>query len=298
MAVSISALERKVRRQGILVSALVHTIFLLLLLLNIGNPPTPPPPPLEGVLVNLGLPNVGQGEENTPGPLVPTPAPAELEPEPTETKPALPETTPPPPTKTPPSRVETKPAVTTEDPTAVALREKQEKERKAKVESDRIAKEKVEAQRRVEDEEKRKKEAEAKATKDQIGGLFGGGGKGTGKGNTGKPGNQGDPNGDPNASALEGISTGRGSVSGNISKRNGQGPTITDKSFTATGTVVITVCIDSNGQITSTDFTQQGSTTSNGTLVNLALANARKWKFSTGSTDKECGKITYQFRAQ
>jgi TonB family protein len=285
--------EQKRKRDAYIVSSTVTAIVIFLMLIKFFHYPDPPPAP-EGILVNLGLPDQGQGEENTPGPLAPTPAPEKPQPE--KSQPEIKETKPvTKPTTTP--VVKDKPVVTTEDPNAVAIKERQDKERRDKAEADRVAREQAEARQRAEDERQRK-ESEAKATKDQIGGLFGGGGKGTGKGNTGKPGNQGDPNGDPNSKNLEGITTGTGSVGGSLGNRNVvSAPRITDNS-SLEGTVVIRVCVDANGSVMSADYTQQGSTTSNSTLVNLAVNNAKKWKFSAGEVDKQCGTVTYRFKVQ
>ncbi|AEE53196.1 cell envelope integrity protein TolA [Haliscomenobacter hydrossis] len=292
-SLALSPDEQQRKRKAYITSSTVTGIVLILMILKFFHYPDPPPPP-EGILVNLGLPDQGQGEDNTPGPLAPTPAPEKPQPEKPqpeiqkETKPVTkPVTTP----------VKEKPVVTTEDPNAVAIRERQEKERRDRAEADRVAREQEEARNRAEAERKRK-EAEAKATKDEIGGLFGGGGKGSGKGNTGKPGNQGDPGGDPNSKNLEGITTGTGSVGGNLGNRNVlSAPKITDNS-SLEGTVVIAVCVDSNGSVVSADYTQKGSTTSNSTLVNLAVNNAKKWKFSTGDVDRQCGTVTYRFKLQ
>ena len=290
-SLALSPAEQQRKRKAYITSSTVTGIILILMILKFFHYPDPPPPP-EGILVNLGLPDQGQGEDNTPGPLAPTPAPEKPQPEKPqpeiqkETKPVTkPVTTP----------VKEKPVVTTEDPNAVAIRERQEKERRDRAEADRVAREQEEARNRAEAERKRK-EAEAKATKDEIGGLFGGGGKGSGKGNTGKPGNQGDPGGDPNSKNLEGITTGTGSVGGNLGNRNVMfAPKIEDNS-SLEGTVVVEVCVDSNGSVVSAGFMQRGSTTANSTLVNLAVNNAKKWKFSTGDVDKQCGTVTYKFR--
>ena len=120
---------------------------------------------------------------------------------------------------------------------------------------------------------------------------------GDGKGNTGTPGNQGDPNGDPNASNLDGISTGSGMVGGGLGNRGGKGPKITDKSQ-ATGRVVVKVCVDSRGKVVSAKYTQSGSTTSNSQLRRLAESNAKKWSFKPGELDKQCGTITYEFKVK
>jgi outer membrane biosynthesis protein TonB len=285
--------ERKSRRDGYMISTVIHALIIILALLP--WPHKEQPDPEQGILVNLGLPDQGQGEENTPGPPAPMPDPEPEKPKPVDPEPVIPK---PKPTPTKPSTpVKEKPVVTTEDPNAVAIREQKERDRKAREEADKRAREEEDA-RRAREDEKRRKDAEAQATKDQIGGLFGGGGKGKGKGNTGTPGNQGDPNGDPNSKVLDGITTGTGSIGGSLTTRNVlNAPKITDNS-SLEGTVVVAVCVGSDGSVVSADFTQRGSTTSNATLVNLAESNARKWKFNTGDADKQCGTITYRFKVQ
>ena len=69
---------------------------------------------------------------------------------------------------------------------------------------------------------------------------------------------------------------------------------VTD-SFTRSGTVVIKTCVDANGRVILANFTQRGSTTTDSQLVRIAKKNALKYKFSAGSTDKQCGTITYIF---
>jgi outer membrane biosynthesis protein TonB len=290
-----SVFQRKVKNQGIILTVVVHTLFILLLMLKVASHPKVVPPPPEGILVNLGLPDVGQGTDNTPGPPVPVPEPPVDKPKPKPTKEPTIVTKPTKPTPSP--KPVQKPTVTTEDPNAIAIRQQKEREKQQREESDRIAREENAAKQRADDERKRK-DAEAKAMKDQIGGLFGGGGKGSGKGNTGKPGNQGDPDGDPNAKNLNGVTTGTGSVGGNLGSRNLRSkPSITDNSQDE-GTVVLYVCVDKDGNVISADFTQKGSTTSSANLVSLARSNAMRWKFDAGDIDKQCGTITYRFRVQ
>ena len=96
---------------------------------------------------------------------------------------------------------------------------------------------------------------------------------------------------------LKGISTGAGVVGGGLSGRGGKGPGITDNS-NKTGVVVIYVCIDANGKITQSSFTQKGSTSSDPQLVKLARENAKKWKFNSGFSDETCGTITYDFKVK
>lgn len=290
------------RRKGLIFSIVLHTALIILAALY-GFTFQNPPPEAGGIQVNLGIPDVGQGDENAPAG-EPEPPAEEPEPEPEKE-------TPPPPKEEPVKEVvkekpEPKPqkdVVKTEDPEAIALKKKKEEERKKKEaeERERADQERkkqqaeAEAKRKAEEERKRK-EAEAQALKDQIAGGLGGG-KGKGKGNTGKPGNQGDPNGDPNSNVLEGISTGSGTVGGGLGNRGilKKGAAIQDNSQEE-GVVVLDVCVDAEGNVISAEYTLKGSSTTNERLKRLAVQNAKQWKFSKGSVDKQCGTIRYDFR--
>ncbi len=303
--------EEKNKKRGLSLSIFLHIALVILALIPFLTYPDPPPGQ-EGIVVNLGLPDVGEGEENA-GPATPS-EPEVSEPvieeevaEPVE------ESTPPPP-ETTPDPVEPEPApqkevITTEDPEQIALKKRQEEEAKkrAQEEAERKRKAEEEARKKAEAEAERKrqeaeaearrkaKEAEANKFKDQIGGLFG---DKEGKGNTGKPGNQGDPEGDPDASRLEGISTGSGQVGGGLGSRGVVKTSTPQDNSQKQGTVVIRVCVDKSGNVTSADFTQAGSTTSDNSLVQIARQDARKWKFAAGQVDKQCGTITYRFRVK
>ncbi|MEL6357786.1 MAG: hypothetical protein AAFQ37_12735, partial [Bacteroidota bacterium] len=234
----------------------------------------------------------------------PTPTPPQPEPEPERPEP-----------EPQPQRPEPEPEVVQqEDPSEVALRQQREREQRQRDEAERRRQQEEAAERRRQQEEadrrareaaaeaerqrqaeeaRRRQEAEADATRSEIGGLFG---SGNGRGETGTPGNQGDPNGDPNADNLEGLSTGRGNVSGLGGRNVVSRPT--PRKSRSPGTVVINICIDSNGKVTSADYTQSGSSGATPENINIAKADALKYKFSSGSLDKQCGKITYNFKVQ
>ncbi|MCB0634690.1 MAG: redoxin family protein, partial [Lewinella sp.] len=72
-------------------------------------------------------------------------------------------------------------------------------------------------------------------------------------------------------------------------------PPIAENSM-AEGTVVIAVCVDQNGDVIVASFTQRGSTTADRKLVDAALKNAKAWKFSKSTVEKQCGTITYNFK--
>ncbi|MFZ4427134.1 MAG: hypothetical protein ACOYOO_08245, partial [Saprospiraceae bacterium] len=290
----LSPAERKYKRKGFLTSMVIHTIVIILLLLPLLSIPSPPPGP-PGVLVNLGLPDVGQGDENAPAA-----APAEIEIPQPEEAPAPPQPEKPEPKKTEPQKQPSKkpetetprPVVKTEDPSAVAVRQQKEREKQQAEEADRRARE--EADRKAREEADRKAAAEAKALKDKISSSLGGGG-GAGKGNTSKPGNQGDPGGDPSGEKLTGISSGVGGVARGFGDRRPVArPSITDD-FQQAGDIVLDVCVNADGVVISARYKPGGSTSSDPKLVAIARANAMKWKFEKGEDEEQCGTITYRF---
>jgi len=62
------------------------------------------------------------------------------------------------------------------------------------------------------------------------------------------------------------------------------------------GTVVIKVCVDADGIVTSAKFTQRGSNTFNNNLKQQALAATQRAKFSSSLKKEQCGTITYKFK--
>ena len=294
----IFANKKEDRRKGILLSVAFHLVLVLLALMPFFTYPDPPPGQ-EGIVVNLGIPNVGQGSENA-GP------PAQPEPQrrtspPPAAKPEKEAEDPTPEKETQEVEQNFEKTVTTEDPEAIALenerqrqaeqeakRLREEQERAAQAEAERKAKEEAE---RLEDERKRQ---EADDLKNEVSGLFG---SGTGKGGKTSEGNEGDPDGDPDAKRLEGISAGgSGKVGGGLSNRGIMGSPEITESYNKAGRIVINVCVDATGQVISARFTPQGSTRSDSDLIAIATKNAKKWKFSSSEASKQCGTITYTFK--
>lgn len=62
------------------------------------------------------------------------------------------------------------------------------------------------------------------------------------------------------------------------------------------GTVVIYVTVDSDGNVSTAEIRQQGTTTQNSTLRRLAVEAARKAKFKPSSAISQGGTITYVFK--
>jgi len=302
------------------VGAVIWLIALMIIIIIPWMTYQDPPPGQEGIVVNLGIPDVGQGNENAP--IADASTPEESEPEEEET----PEEEEKEPAKDPePEKeeqeekkqepVKSDKKIIETDAEAIALKKKKdaekkqqqkEQEEKRKAQKAKEAKEAEEAAKRKKAEaekarkeaeaaaERAKKEAEANENKNAFADLL----KGDGKADTGTSGNQGTKDGDPNSDNLTGISTGAGKVGGGLGNRGGVGPTITDNSQ-ATGVVVIKVCVNEKGKVISATYTQKGSTTTNSTLKKLAEANAAGWSFDGGAAiDKQCGTITYDFKVK
>ena len=182
---SVTRDDEQNKKRGMIISVALHVVIIMMALLPLLTFPDPPPGQA-GILVNLGLPDEGQGVENA-GPA--EPAVSEETPQPPQEEAA------PPPPASKPEPEPKKEVITTEDPNQVAIRkekERKERERQQQIEEQRREQERLEQERREQEAREKAareaKEREAQELKNTIGGLFG---EGEGKGNTGKPGNQG-----------------------------------------------------------------------------------------------------------
>jgi outer membrane biosynthesis protein TonB len=248
-----------------------------------------------GMEVALGFPDEGQGNDE--------PSPA-LQNSPGGPPPAVSHTSAATSSSTPPSAADPSPTkgqdvITSDASEEIAIAKAREEKRRAdqaQVEAERRRNAEIEAER-ARQAAAAQKAAEYASAKSKYGGLLGG--KGTGRGNTGTAGNQGDPNGDPNAKNLEGINTGgKGRIGGGLGNRGVVSEPKISESTQKTGRVVIKVCVNRNGNVISAEYTQKGSTTNNSTLIGIATRNAMKFKFTDGDLDQQCGTITYDFKVQ
>lgn len=65
-----------------------------------------------------------------------------------------------------------------------------------------------------------------------------------------------------------------------------------------TGIVVINVCVDPQGNVTSASYTRRGSSTTDPDLKALSVETASRYRFSPADIDKQCGTITFDFKVQ
>jgi outer membrane biosynthesis protein TonB len=320
--------EKENDQKGMLLSMTVHVVLLLAMYFM-----PSPPPPIEKVPAQivvelpkdllgggpaLGLPNQGSGDNPAPGKPDPNAGNSEPAPAPKPT-PVPPTPTPPPPVKpviskpTPPAPTPSKPIQTTEDPNAVAIR-RQEAETRRKNEEAKFQQQAAEREKQRQADAARQAQADAQraadekaraaqAAKDKFGGRFGngsgggtngGGGTGTGQGRTGTPGNQGKPDGDPNSKVLDGMGRGPGTVNGFGGRGVKSAPKLSENSQKS-GRIVLDVCVDGDGNVTSAKYKALGSNSNDSELIDAAVRNARQYQFSEGGADRQCGTITYNF---
>jgi outer membrane biosynthesis protein TonB len=273
--------EKKEKRKAMLLSFLFHVATIILLMLPLLKYPDPPPGQ-DGILIALGNPDEGTGPIEPGGPEEPTPVEQKEEPKP-EPKPKE--------EVKPKEKVKsTEPLVSDQEleinrKKAIEKKEKEERDLKEKQETAeriRIAKEREEANKREEQEA-------AELIKNIK--------KGSG-GTSGKSGKGGQVNGDENGKVEEGISTGTGMVGGGLGGRGVvSSPALKDDSNNR-GSVVVAICLDKDGNVTEAKFQLQGSTITSGKLRDLAVSNARQWRFKPGNEERQCGIITYSFKVQ
>ncbi len=122
-------------------------------------------------------------------------------------------------------------------------------------------------------------------------------GQGGNQGITGKPGDQGKPTGDPNATGYEGTGGSGSGVSFDLSGRSSRVIPSPGTNFKERGTVVVTIYVNRQGNVTRVLAGTKGSTTTNPQLLALAEQAAKQAKFSPkdDAPEEQKGSITYIF---
>lgn len=64
------------------------------------------------------------------------------------------------------------------------------------------------------------------------------------------------------------------------------------------GRVVVKICVGPSGKVISARYTQKGSTTTDSYLTNLAVKNAKLYRFSPNASPKQCGIVNIDFQVQ
>ena len=119
---------------------------------------------------------------------------------------------------------------------------------------------------------------------------------GTGsEGNTSGTGNQGNPNGTPNSNNYNG--NGGSGTNYRLTGRNAVSLPKPDYNSNQQGKIVIDIWVNQQGQVTRVEGPAQGSTITNGAMVEQAKKAARKARFNadTKALEEQKGSITYIF---
>ncbi|MHC1775928.1 MAG: TonB family protein [Lentimicrobium sp.] len=129
--------------------------------------------------------------------------------------------------------------------------------------------------------------------KGKQGSTSGGGNQGI----TGKPGDQGKPNGTPGSENYDGTGGSSGGVSFDLAGRSKREIPRPSNNFSERGTVVVTIFVNRAGVVTRVIPGAKGSTTSDSKLLQLAKDAALKARFSPkeDAAEEQKGTITYIF---
>ncbi len=252
----------KDNRRGIIGTAVFHVIILAILLL-LGLKYQEPPPETGGVEVNFGTSDQGMGDIQ---PLQPSPQKSTTVPEPTS--------------------VSKDDIVTQNTEDAPAIQDPQKKK------TDKVEKPKKEPKKEPKKDPEKIKYNPAdylnKSNNNKTGGN---------EGETGKPGDQGNPYGDPEAKNHYGTPGSGGGPSFSLVGRKSKYLPKPSKNFKEQGTVVVKIWVNKKGTVTRVEAGARGSTTTNRTLWRLAEEAAKKAKFSVKENAPEVqkGTITYYF---
>jgi TonB family protein len=117
------------------------------------------------------------------------------------------------------------------------------------------------------------------------------------EGNTAKPGDQGNPFGNPNASNHVGTPGNGGGPSFSLKGRSSKSLPKPDYNSKEQGTVVVKIWVNNNGEVSRVEAGQRGTTTSDRTLWKQAENAALRARFSpdANAPEDQTGTITYKF---
>ncbi len=119
------------------------------------------------------------------------------------------------------------------------------------------------------------------------------------QGIVGGKGDQGKPNGNPASDSYTGNGgTGKGGVSirrGLSGRRFTRLPSFTDD-FNENAKVAVDITVDAAGNVTNAVRNPRGTTTTNQSIIGIALAKAKQLKLNKGNTDEQTGTIVFDFK--
>ncbi len=290
---------RHKKKSFTLTTALLSVLLLLLFYIGL----TYMDPPIEnGISVNFGTMEFGMGEtqpkERIRSEALDIPEPPNVQEE--EIQEAVPE-------EVQEEIVEeeqpSEKVLTQESEESIKIKQQQDAKRKAdaaakkaKAEADRIAREEREAE-----EQKRKEQEAKKAELDKLmGGLNNSDGSDSGsEGDDNKPGDKGQPNGDPYATSYYG-SPGSGSGTGGygLNGRSLVSKGKVQQECNQEGRVVVKIVVDRNGKVISATPGVKGTTNNNPCLLDPARKTAfmHKWNLDSNAPSQQVGFVVVNFK--
>jgi len=288
------ATENKNKRKSLIITSILYLMFILLL--AFAGLKYLDPPPESGVAINFGTTDAGSGEIETEQEVKTSPQTSTPEPTPTPTSSETQEA------------VEDVATQDTED-APVIEDEKQEEveETEDEPEEDPVEEVKNPVEETPEPEEP-EEEPEPDPQPDEnvkstMSSLFSGeeneGEADQGDGDTNQPGNQGDPDGDPNASSYYGQGVGLdGDGNYKLGGRKALNKTKYVQDCNETGVVVVRIEVNKQGEVIRARAGVQGTSNSSSCLLEPAERAARNTKFNPDSNapSTQVGFITYEFR--
>jgi type IV secretory pathway VirB10-like protein len=271
-----SLLDTKHKQKSMAITVVLHVI-ILLLFFYVGLTYLDPPPE-NGIAVNFGTMDTGSGNVQ-PKEKIKT-APKQTAPEPVKQQ-----------------KAEIKEEVITQDTEEAPVIKKEKKKELVK----EVIKEvpKKEPKKEV---EKKPNPKPDQSTSDALSSLINGpksdGVDEAGEGGNKKPGDKGDPNGDPNAKSYYG--NGKG-LDGDGNYLLGGRKALNKKKFVQdcneAGIVVVSIEVDRNGNVINATPGVRGTTNNSKCLLNPAKRAALATKFNKDAKapSKQIGKIIYRF---
>ncbi|MFA8299288.1 MAG: energy transducer TonB [Hyphomicrobiales bacterium] len=273
----------KEKRYGLIGTVIFHAILLVLFLTLAFRTPLPLPGE-EGVEVNLGYSNVGQGKKQYAKAPKTSPKPKQES--------VKPKTT----TSPKPQKVSNDQSITQNTEDAPAL-PKEKKPEKAKIDSTRVKT----PSKVLADNTSKPKEKVEETPKVNPRALYKGPSKsssdGGSEGITNQPGNQGKPNGTLGAQKYEGEGGLGNGISFSLNGRSAKNIPKPGYNSTEQGRVVVTIYVDKSGRVLRAQAGAKGTNVSDPSLRRVAEKAALKAKFSESSAASQLqkGTITYNF---
>jgi colicin import membrane protein len=287
-------LSRDAKRKGIFWTTIAHVVFFLLLFIITFTVNKPMPIQAEeGLLVNFGFDETGDGLfEPAPSQVPPPPQPKSTgEKAPADDNIVT-------------QDFEEAPAVKKSEPTAEEKKRREdaiaaEKKRRDDAEVERIRVEKENAERIRKEEEQKKLNAISSRTKNAFGNPGNIGTSGTSEGIAGGKGNQGVPEGTPGIRNYgPGGGNGNTVASASLANRLAQSLPLPVYDYQGEGIVVVDVTVDKSGTVSKAIPGGKGSTTLDQYLLKVAREAALKAKFDNNpkAPEIQMGQITYIFK--